>query len=207
MTRTVTADNAFPLRWPPGQPRTLKPRRASFKITAGDARKDLLYELYKLGARGVVLSTNVPLRRDGLPYADGDPADAGVAVYFELPDDRGVMVEHEIACDAWDRVKDNMRAIGLTVQAIRGVERWGSTSLMRRVFSAFRMLPAAGNGARPWREVLHASHPGLSLADVKGIYRRLAAEIHPDRGGAHEQMAELNAAMVAAERELGNGAP
>lgn len=181
MTRQVTSANAFPLRWPPGQPRTKKPRRAKFQITPAAARQDLLHELAQLGARGVVLSTNVPLRRDGL--------------YFEVDGE-----EHEIACDVWDSVKDNIRAIGLSVAALRGIERWGSTSLMKRVFSAFRMLQ--GPAQKLWWDVLGVE-PTAGPDEVRAAYRARALEVHPDHGGDEAKMAELNAAKEQAEKAVG----
>lgn len=36
-------------------------------------------------------------------------------------------------------------------------------------------------------------------------YRTRARQAHPDNGGSHERMAELNAAIDEARKELGNG--
>lgn len=44
---------------------------------------------------------------------------------------------------------------------------------------------------------------GSSGDATSALYRRLAAERHPDRGGSTEKMAELNAARDAAMKELG----
>lgn len=190
----------FPLRWPPSQPRTKHPMHAQFRMTPGAARDELVEELKRLGASDVVITSNVPLRRDGTPYADGDPDDPAVCVYFKLAHggpDAGP-VQHEIACDAWRLVHDNMRAIGKTVEAIRGIRRWGASQLMARVMSAFRMLPAA-NGRRPWHEVLCVS-PTASAAEIRAAHRAQALLAHPDRGGSHDRMAEINAALAEAER-------
>ena len=79
---------AFPLYWPEGWPRTSTWQRQNdtkFKgVTFGRARDDLLAEIKRLGGAQVILSTNVALRLDGLPYADRrNPEDPGVAVYFK----------------------------------------------------------------------------------------------------------------------------
>ena len=52
---------------------------------------------------------------------------------------------------------------------------------------------------RPWREVLGfgPDWSGNSIA-VNEAYRRLADRCHPDKGGTHAQMAELNRARVEA---------
>jgi curved DNA-binding protein CbpA len=36
--------------------------------------------------------------------------------------------------------------------------------------------------------------PGASAADIKAAYRRRAAAVHPDKGGTHEQMRDVNVA-------------
>ena len=77
---------AYPLTWPERQNRTATHRRRNgkFKVTLGQARDELLRELGLLGAKDVTISSNVALRRDGLPYSDArEPVDPGVAVYFD----------------------------------------------------------------------------------------------------------------------------
>lgn len=197
--KRATIEDAWPLFWPAGQPRTEPPkrRRANFKGTIASARDEALGELRRLGARYVVLSSNLPVRRDGLFYADNsapEPKDPGVAAYFDLGD-----VQHVIACDHWDRVRDNVKAIAKTIEALRGIERWGSTEIMRRAFSAFKALPAGDELRRPWWEVLGVA-PGARLDSARAAFRRLAHEHHPDVGGSHERMAELTAAFAEAEK-------
>lgn len=73
----------YPLTWPLAQPRTHRRRDADFKVDFGRARDDLLNALKLLGGVRVILSTNVPLRKDGLPNSNWrEPEDPGVAVYF-----------------------------------------------------------------------------------------------------------------------------
>src|SRR5262245_28779592 len=98
---------AYPLHWPVGWPRTKVPQRARFDGTFARIRDELWAEIDRLGGRYPVLSTNIPLKRDGMPYAgQKEPQDTGVAVYFER---RGRQMV--FACDKWNRVQDNMRAI------------------------------------------------------------------------------------------------
>src|SRR5262249_9015595 len=147
-----------------------------------------------LGARYVVISTNVPLRRDGLPYADAERVtDPGVAVYFDLDG-----TQHVIACDVWQSARSNTQAIAKTVEAMRGIERWGSSEIMKRAFSAFVALPPASTD---WRSIFGADC--TDLGELRTRYRSLAISAHPDRGGSHDEMVRLNTALEAAERELG----
>lgn len=191
---------AFPLHWPEGWPRTKHPQSSRFDVSFATARDGLMEQIRMLGGRYVVLSSNIELRRDGLPYANQpEPADKGVAVYFEW---KGK--QHVLACDRWNRIKDNMRALEKSVEAMRGIDRWGASTILERSFSAFVALPPAGERKRPWREVF--GFPAVSRPDREGIeieFRRLAKKHHPDAGGSPDAMAELNRARDEAMQEIG----
>jgi hypothetical protein len=190
----------YPLCWPAGKPRTPahRRRRAPFKTTLGAARDELLNELKLLGACGVIVSSNLRLRRDDLPYADQrEPEDGGVAVYFSYDG-----LACAFACDQWVNVRDNLRAVCLTINALRGISRWGTGDMVRAAFTGFAQLPAARMALRPWHEVIGvAAHAPAD--DVHAAYRLLAKERHPDRGGDHEAMVELNDAYERFKRERG----
>lgn len=171
-------------------------------LTIAAAVKRLYGELDRLGAREVVVSTNVQVRLDGMPYSDQRRiADPGAAVYFKLKGKDRVL-----ACDRWTTVAGNLAAIAAHIGALRGMDRWG-VGTIEQAFTGYTALPAPGNGAkRSWRDVLRpAAPPGgqwtREIADI--AYRRLIAERHPDRGGTAEQAAELNAAIAEARQELG----
>lgn len=143
-----------------------------------------------MGARYPVLSTNVELRRDGLPYANQrEPSDPGVAVYFEW---HGKQMT--FACDRWDKVRDNVRAIGKTIEAIRSIERWGASDMMEHAFSAFEALPAPGSCVSLSCWAVLDIPPGSPLADIERAYRAKAKDAHPDRGGTREDWEALCAA-------------
>jgi hypothetical protein len=188
---------AYPLTWPSGQVRTPPTRRKSsqFKVTFGQARQDLLYELHRLGASKVIVSTDVPLRRDGLPYADGDPEDPAVAVYFDRKSKPFV-----IACDNYESVRENLRAVGETVKALRAIERHGSSSMMEQAFTGFAALPAARAADPPWYEVLGVDR-AAGLDELYAARDRLALQHHPDRGSDHDRMAQINRAFDRANEE------
>lgn len=197
---------SYPLYWPEGRKRTPSGQRhrSRFKTGFGLAVRTVIAELDRLGARNQVVSTNVPVRRDGLPLATAkcvdDPA---VAVYFRYKDKPMVF-----ACDRWDRAEDNIWAIAKTIEAFRGIERWGSGDMLDTAFSGFLSLPSPGqSNERPWRKVLMVDTLGATtLAGVEASYRILARTRHPDCGGSEQQMAELNAAIASARKELGNKA-
>lgn len=183
---TSTGAEAYPLHWPTGWPRTRSPQSSRFDVSSFAVVRDNLFrEIKLLGGTHIVLSTNVPLRNDGIPYANrAQPNDRGVAVYFLR---RGRQMV--FACDRWQKIEDNMRAIEKTIEAVRGIDRWGASEMLERAVQAFEALPAPKSC---W-DIL-GLRPGASADDVSRAYRDKARRAHPDAGGSSSAMAELNRA-------------
>lgn len=57
---------SYPLCWPDGRPRCRTPQPSRFTILLDRARKELVWELERLRAREIIISTNVKLRHDGV---------------------------------------------------------------------------------------------------------------------------------------------
>lgn len=178
---------AYPLQWPPGWPRTAT-RQAwpSDRTTLAGALKDCQDELRRLGARNIVLSSNVTLGAER-------PFDPGVVAYCTYD---GLQIA--IPCDRWTTVAGNLRAIAKTIDAMRGMERWGAKHMIRAMFTGFVALPAPGDD---WRQIF--GNP-RTIEEVDAAYKALAKAAHPDQGGSHERMAALNAARQRAHAELGS---
>jgi hypothetical protein len=203
--------NAYPLSWPAGRPRSAIRQRARFHrriktatresgwqckvgITVRDGVSFVFQELERLGASEIVISSDLETRRDGLPHGNArEPKDPGVAVYFQL--ESGL---HCLACDRWDRVADNLAAIGHHIEAIRGIGRWGVGDTLQ-AFAGYKTLPAVDT-ERNWWTVLGFDQPPGTLETVRIRWRQRIAEAHPDRGGSTDQAAEINAAMADAEK-------
>lgn len=132
-------EQASPLQWPEGRSRT-DPRRiihSRFKSTESVARHVMTDEIERMNGRAIVVSTNKPTRRDGFPYASArEPDDSGVAVYFERKGTRVCF-----CCDQYHYIWENMKAIAKTIEAMRGIERWGSAEMLDRAFVGFKALP------------------------------------------------------------------
>ena len=170
---------AFPLTWPLGRPRTQHREAARFKTAFGAAVANIRREVELLGGQRLVISSNVPLRRDGFPSArPGYVGDLGVAVYFDLKKKQMCF-----ACDRWDKVEANMQAIAKTIEALRGIERWGSGQMVEQAFTGFLALPAP---EQPW-QVLGVSSQATEK-EIRDAHRRLASKHHPDHPGGDEQM-------------------
>jgi hypothetical protein len=196
---TTTHHTAYPLAWPLGRPRTRGRERSPFGEKSFAAVRDgLLRQLHLLGAKGVVLSTNVELRQDGLPYAGRrNPDDPGAAVYFT---DRGGRAM-AFACDRWRMVEHNLYAILMTIDALRGVARWGTGDMQAAAFAGFQALPAAPADP-PWWEVL-ATTRDAPADRVTECYRRVLMNAHPDRGGSDEATHRVQRAWDQFRKERG----
>jgi len=158
----------------------------------------LINELRALGASRCVISTNVQLRQDGLPYSNrARPSDCAAAVYFYLKHEPRVL-----ACDRWNRVEDNIYAIAMHVEALRGQERWGVGSI-DQAFAGYTALPAPGDtAAATWYNVLGVP-ADCSYEVALEAYRREAMNCHPDRGGSHDAMSRLNGSWDQARLHFG----
>jgi hypothetical protein len=130
----------------------------------------------------VTISTNVTVGSD-------NAKDPGVAVYFV--NGKKPMC---VACDKWERVGCNLRAIAKTLEALRAFDRWGVTT-GEQLMNHFMALPAPGDvQARTCWTVL-AIAPTRSRNAIDNAWKARARVCHPDTtGGSHDAMAELNTA-------------
>jgi hypothetical protein len=213
---TIDDATRFPLAWPAGWVRTPYHRRraAMFskrvatsnpafayrrkdRLSIGDGLARLDGELRRLGASQVVISSNLRLRGDGLPYASQGKMldDPGIAVYFRLNQQPRVL-----ACDKWNSAADNMAAIAGHIEAIRTQERYGVGSLDQAFAGYAALPPVGGTQGGDWRAELDfkpGDHP-ITLEVVEARYRALLQERHPDKGGSHDAVVRLNLARDAA---------
>lgn len=179
---------AYPLQWPTGWKRTKRPKPSSFgsdgnKPSIHRATQELRREMKLLKGKHLVISSDLRLRKDGLPISSQrQPDDPGVALYFTLDGEQKV-----IACDSYNRAGCNIWAIAKTVNALRGIDRWGASELLTRAFTGFKALPAQGvaTTAKTWYDTLKVS-PDCSVRELKAAYRELAKRYHPDRIGEND---------------------
>lgn len=194
----------YPLLWPEEQPRTPANERenSSFKVLFAKARDGLVDEIERLGGQDLVITSNLlPRKTDGLPLAgQSEPRDPGVAIYFWR---KGML--HQMACDRWTKVKDNIRALGLSIGAIRGLDRWGTSGIVEKTIQAFAYLPPAGQSTivmAGWWDVLGVSQEA-SFHEIQTAWRQLVHQHHPDKGGELERLRKINEAFNQARRLRG----
>lgn len=207
MTDTV---QAYPLQWPVGWRRTEAHRRTEAKFRSGnsglvgpegdrrwksadrvslsDGLRRVVQQLRAFGVResSIVISSDLRLRQDGMPYA-GQPTsrlDPGVAVYWMDGQRRRC-----IAIDRYTRIADNLAAIAATLDGMRAIERHGGAAILDRAFTGFAALPSL----EQWFQVLGVSATA-TREQIQEAYRRKVIECHPDRGGSDAAMARINTA-------------
>jgi hypothetical protein len=165
------------------------------RVEIGEGTNRVLAELKTMGVPSwnVIISSDLRLRNDGLPYSvqATQHLDQGVAVYWK--DRHGN--RRCMAIDRYDRIADNLAAIAATLEAMRAIERHGGAEILDRAFTGFAALPAPAVQDAP-HEVLGVDERA-SRDEIEYAYRRLAQQAHPDKGGSGEAMARINAARDA----------
>jgi hypothetical protein len=148
------------------------------------------------------VTTNSELRRDGRPYANQRISDTGVAVYFTRKGH-----EQAVACDKWDSIRDNLQAVAKTIEALRGIDRWGTGEMVDAAFQGFTAIPASANlgiqvrPKRPWHEVLGVS-PDAPREVVEAAGKAMLRKTHPDAGGTDAEFQEAQEAIRNAIQDI-----
>jgi DnaJ-domain-containing protein 1 len=94
------------------------------------------------------------------------------------------------ACDKWDQTYDNIYAVAKTIEALRGIERWGTGDMVEQAFTGFVALPSPKDP-----HAILGVRPGASEEEIDAASREHAKRLHPDvLGGDVARMAELNEA-------------
>lgn len=199
----------YPLKWPLQKARTpgYARKRSQFgssshepgqswrsrkPITVAGAMKRLREELERIGVKEFILSSNLPLNRDGSPASGRRaPDDPGVAVYFQRQKQAVCL-----PCDTYETAEDNIAAVAKHIEATRAIERYGVASV-REMFSGFTAIAAPGS--KHWTAVLGldlAASPDRIRAAHRLLYKQRAA-----MGSPEAALAELNAARDRALEE------
>jgi len=162
--------------------------RSAFDSTWSSTEQLLEREVRAIGGRDVVLEMDLAesqIRNDGRPYARAITASPAVRLAFESK--HGPLI---YATDRFWEWQDNVRAIALSLEALRRVDRYGVTGHGEQ-YTGFKALPAG--------RAMPASHMTRdvalqTLADLNGIpvehlnlgalttiWRFARRRSHPDR--------------------------
>lgn len=156
--------------WPSERPRLAdhEQRISPFSASWGTTLAELELELRQLEAERVVLQIDVDdrdIRLDGKPRATARQKSSAVILSFE-----SCFGPQRYACDEYRYWKDNVRAIALSLKALRAVDRYG-VSKRGEQYTGWKALAPAGGlesvaEARDWiaseggiASVLRRYHP------------------------------------------------
>lgn len=175
------------LDWPDGFERTPASEREpnhNFEATLGQTTSDLETELDRLDPeRWRVSIGNQHTKSNGLPLHNANPDDPGFALYWRKDGE-----QFAVACDAYSRLRDNVREVYLWVHETR-LRGNREVETGETEFAAAR-LPSGDDDAIttpvPPAEVLDVS-PNASPEEVREAYRERVKEVHPDQGGSEEE--------------------
>lgn len=209
-------------KWPGSENKN--PRGSQFQSTYKVTLAQLEHELSKMNADSSSLVLEMHISQEQLTL-DGSrlrahvrPHKPGVILSFNRRQSKivnGSVVTSvqtlSYPCDAFDDWQDNMRAITLSLESLRRVERYGVfkyNDIVERL-----ALPTA-EGSVSTREsaaAFLAIHSGVSKDEIlfsptamQTAYRKAAQSLHPDNGGNQEEFMKLTEARkVLQERNHG----
>lgn len=161
-----------------------KSGKSKFNVTQNKAFARLETQLERLGVDKFAYDFDAPPRqKDQRPYSRSSPDDPGFVLRWEING-----VDYAAACDAYDDLRANVRAIGLWFKEKRMMEG-RPVATAEDEFSNAALPPGneeeaivvpAGNEKEP-HEVLGVA-PDADPAVVKGAHRQLQGKYHPDSG-------------------------
>lgn len=196
-----------PIEQWPGQP-TRQPKRSQFRVNWSKTVELLESELRHLGASNVVIQAFVDagqIRQDGMLYANARPSRPGVILSFDSK--HGPL---SYPCDRYDDWRDNVRAIALSLEALRSVDRYGVTKRAEQ-YKGWAKLP--GPVEHPAMNIQDAAtlirqyasgmqDQAIGRSNYEEMYRRACVATHPDRGGNAEVFKRIQEAKAVIDRHF-----
>lgn len=186
--------------------RPVRHERSPFSARWVDTRDLLLREADQLGATLVIVELDLgrdDLRQDGEIRANARLGSGKVRVSLDTK--HGAM---RFACDRYHAGtlswQANARAIALTMESLRAVERYGAvhTAEQYQGFLAIEATPGEfGSADEAIRWIRTKAGPGWDDATAKAVYRAAARLLHPDAGGLAEDWSRLDRARQLLESE------
>lgn len=207
------------VNWPRTPTPTKERLTSPFKAPWMSTVELMQFELAKVNARDVSLFVDTDLRwirANGWVKADAVVREPGVVLAFTLPAKGRVMMP----CDRFNHWQDNFRAIALSLEALRKMDRYGVTATGEQ-YSGFRALPAPSQNEERMtptyaRQVLaDAAGGGMRPTDLETpeavtlAFRAAARLHHPDYGGdrvRYELIVEARKALQEVSHGAGNSA-
>jgi len=175
--------------WPGEKTRSRK--RSPFNIKYQRILDDLEREMRHLGARDIVIQAFVrsdDIRNDGWPRSSARFFEPGIILSFTGRNREAL----SFPCDTYLHWDSNLRAISLTLTALRAIDRYGVTKRAEQ-YQGWKRLSAPTHEQK--HDAIWALGHLAALADttadaIRGdasaidlAYRAAARKTHPDHGG------------------------
>lgn len=187
-------------KWPTAP--TIARDHSRFKAGLPDTLDLLERELCYLRAQDISIElylTRDQIRNDGWPRADARPTQPGVILKYKT--NQG---QFAWPCDKFTDYRANMRAIALTLQALRAIARYGVTTEKGEQYTGWLQLPASSETDELTALALEIIAIGnlsiepdqlLSSSEALAAAWRAAITVaHPDLTGNSQQAASVNTA-------------
>jgi len=195
--------SAWPLKPTPGYMRLHSRFKAGWQATL-----DLLErELNHLNAKDINIEgffSSNEIRNDGWPKSSARPTQPGVILSFAVK--RGRMV---MPCDKYTDWEANLRAIALTLEHLRAVERYGVTTEQQEQYTGWLRLPAAGasdEAAECAKILIKHACVGYTTSQVlasqsvfDSVWREAVRRTHPDTNASRDG-ADIRNVITARDR-------
>lgn len=192
-------------KWP-GEMRAAYERRSSpFKAPYTHTLDLLEFELSKLNAAAVVIQAQVErsqIRNDGWVRSDASVKGPAVILSFKTSDG-----EFVYPCDTFTDWRDNIRAIALSLEALRKIDRYGVTRRGEQ-YQGFKALPPPAAEVPKMKPeeaaaFLASKVEGVSAEALtvnqhlfQALLKMCRQQLHPDQGGSHEEFVRLQEAAA-----------
>jgi hypothetical protein len=194
-------------KWPGEKHSPYKRKKAPFGVTYARLLDDLERELKHLGARDIIIQAYLKrdqIRNDGWPRSSERPFEPGIVLSFLNRENQ----EIAFPCDTYKKWESNLRAISLTLTALRAIDRYG-VSQHAEQYKGWAKLPPAPVKMSPAEAMtflrLHSEIEPAGKASLEAAFRAAARKLHPDnqQTGNHGQFVMLQQAKLALELTYG----
>ena len=197
-----------PLEKWPGEP-TKSRIGAPFRTTYAKTLVLLDRELRQLSAKNITIRAFFranQLRQDGWPLSGSRPSQPGIVVSFTKVT-TAAKEPLSFPCDRFTTFEDNMRAVALSLEALRAVDRYGVTRRAEQ-YQGWKQIAAPSDQPFSSKEEAAAFVCTQAYGDgrmaqqvltnptfFEAAYRSACRTMHPDSPtGSHELFVKLQAA-------------
>lgn len=195
-------------QWP--QEKTKNRQGSPFSVKYVKLLDDLEDELKKFGARDIVIQAELSrddIRNDGWPSSRAVFRGPGIILGFVNRKGQ----EISFPCDTYSSFQANLRAISLTLTALRSIDRYG-VSKHAEQYKGWTKLPPAPKRMNPNDALMFVALHGNGSAEMRPnregfpmVYRLAVKKLHPDNPttGNHEQFVRLQQAAEVVKEAYG----